>query len=351
MTKLGDIAGITLGVAPPSSSYNTEGRGLPLVQGSLDMGLEHPMIRTWTTEPVRTVQSGTILMSLRAPAGKVNMADAECSIGRGVAGITVDAEKAVPGYVFHYLESHTDMIQDRSRRFMTGALTQNDLVDLPLELPDEAVQLGAVPKLEVLMRMRSILEKMESNMELMRRRVFRDMFGDPRVDTQDRGVMRLGELARFQRGCELPENDRGDGEIPVCGAKQVVGRCTSSLVQGPCVITGRTGTIGMAYCIDGPSWPLNTVLYSQNLDGTDPLYLTQLLRELDLKRFVKSSVIACIDRKTLEDLEVPIVDRKEQERYGEVCRRLDANLQAMHGFYGGIQRMKMAVLNQGVSSS
>ncbi len=350
MNKLGEIADITLGIAPTSSSYNTEGKGLPLVQGSLDMGIEYPIIRTWTAKPVRSVQSGTILMTLRAPAGRVNVARGECCIGRGVAGISVDAEKAVPEYVFHYLESHTDMIQDRSRRSVGGALSHNDLMDLPLELPDKIVQARAVPKLDVLMRLRSILEKMESVTDLMRKGVFRDMFGDPRIDNQNRGAVKLGDLARFQRGTELSESNRGEGEVPVCGAKQVVSRCKTPLVQGPCVVTGRTGTIGMAYCIEGPSWPLNTVLYAQDLGDTDPLYLTQLLRELDLKRFVKSSVIACIDRKTLENLEVPAVDRKEQKRYGDVCRRMDANLRTVHRLYDEIQKMKMAVLESGVSS-
>lgn len=350
MNKLGDIAEITMGMAPPSSSYNDKGEGVPLVQGSLDMGLEYPTIRTWTREPVKMVPKGTILMALRAPAGKVNWADAEYSIGRGIAGISVDNEKADSRYVFHYLESHTEKIQDRSRRVATGALSYNDLTDLPLELPVKDSQVRAAPKLEALMRVRSNLEDMESVMSKIRRSIFLDMFGDPKTNTQGRDIVKLGELAKFQRGSELPKDDWVSGDVSVCGAKYVVGHCITPLVQGPCVITGRTGTIGEAYYMDGPLWPLNTVLYTKDLGDVDPIYLAQLIRELDLKRFVRSTTVACIDRKTLESLEVPVADLTEQEKYGTICRCLDANLKTMHQMYDEAQRMGMAVLNRGASS-
>jgi hypothetical protein len=50
---LGELAGITMGQSPPSAFYNIAGTGLPFHQGVTDFG--------------------AILMSVRAPVGRLNI--------------------------------------------------------------------------------------------------------------------------------------------------------------------------------------------------------------------------------------------------------------------------------------
>ncbi|RSX50807.1 restriction endonuclease subunit S [Bifidobacterium samirii] len=87
---LGDLCRIILGQSPASSSYNQSGEGLPFFQGNADFGVDHPIARTWCTEPKKTAQSGDLLISVRAPIGSINIADCECCIGRGIASLRVN---------------------------------------------------------------------------------------------------------------------------------------------------------------------------------------------------------------------------------------------------------------------
>lgn len=84
---LGEIANITMGQSPPGDTYNTSGEGLPFYQGTRDFGLRHPSRRVWCTSGTRCATSKDVMVSVRAPVGRLNVAVEDCVIGRGVAGL------------------------------------------------------------------------------------------------------------------------------------------------------------------------------------------------------------------------------------------------------------------------
>ncbi|MCW2501703.1 MAG: restriction endonuclease subunit [Frankiales bacterium] len=84
---LGSIAQVTMGSSPPGTSYNTSGKGLVFYQGVTDFGVRTPSNRMWTDAPVRTVEQGDILVSVRAPVGRTNIASEPTCVGRGLAGV------------------------------------------------------------------------------------------------------------------------------------------------------------------------------------------------------------------------------------------------------------------------
>jgi type I restriction enzyme S subunit len=80
-----DVAALTLGQSPPSSTYNTDRRGLPFYQGKIDFGLLAPTPRVWCDGPLRIAEPQDTLISVRAPVGAVNIAIERCVLGRGLA--------------------------------------------------------------------------------------------------------------------------------------------------------------------------------------------------------------------------------------------------------------------------
>jgi len=83
--SLGQVAAIIMGQSPPGSTYNEIGEGLPFYQGVADFSLRYPVRRVYCTTPTRTAESGDILVSVRAPIGRVNRAVEKCAVGRGLA--------------------------------------------------------------------------------------------------------------------------------------------------------------------------------------------------------------------------------------------------------------------------
>ena len=88
MAYLKDVCDVTMGQAPPGSSYNTQNDGFPLVAGAGDLGPLNPIPKNYTTAPTRISSIGDIILCIRATIGDVNWSDRAYCLGRGVAGLT-----------------------------------------------------------------------------------------------------------------------------------------------------------------------------------------------------------------------------------------------------------------------
>lgn len=85
---LSDVAEITMGQSPPSTTYtDEEAEGLPLVQGAADFGSLTVAPARFCTAPTRTAPAGSVLMTVRAPVGRLNLTPVDVCIGRGVAAL------------------------------------------------------------------------------------------------------------------------------------------------------------------------------------------------------------------------------------------------------------------------
>ena len=85
--SLVDEARITMGQSPKSEFYNSDGDGTPFHQGVTDFGTHFPTHRKYCTADGREAAAGDILVSVRAPVGRLNVADTRLVIGRGLAGV------------------------------------------------------------------------------------------------------------------------------------------------------------------------------------------------------------------------------------------------------------------------
>ncbi|HOO54657.1 MAG TPA: restriction endonuclease subunit S [Methanothrix sp.] len=92
---LGEVCDIVMGQSPKSEFYNEEGEGLPFHQGVTDFGKIFPTTRVYCTIKNRIAESGDILFSVRAPVGRINIADRKIVIGRGLSSIRSKDETQV----------------------------------------------------------------------------------------------------------------------------------------------------------------------------------------------------------------------------------------------------------------
>ncbi len=133
-TKLTDVAEIVMGQAPESESYNTDGRGLPLIAGAADLGEVFPKPKKFTTTSVKRSQKGDIILCVRATIGDLNWADGEYCYGRGVAGIRANS-KISPEFLFHWLALNADYLRSIGRGATFKQISKTDIADLRVPLP------------------------------------------------------------------------------------------------------------------------------------------------------------------------------------------------------------------------
>lgn len=86
-SNLGSIATFVMGQSPSSEYYNEIGDGLPFHQGVGTYGERYPVHKVFCSSEGRQAKSGDILFSVRAPVGRLNIADVDLIIGRGLAAM------------------------------------------------------------------------------------------------------------------------------------------------------------------------------------------------------------------------------------------------------------------------
>lgn len=131
---LSQIANITMGQSPAGESYNDEGNGALFFQGSTDFGWLFPVPRQYTTLPARMAKKGDILLSVRAPVGDMNIANADCCIGRGLAAL--NSKSGSDGFLFYVMKYFKQVFERRNSEGTTfGSITKDDLHSLSVVYP------------------------------------------------------------------------------------------------------------------------------------------------------------------------------------------------------------------------
>ena len=125
----------------------------------------------------------------------------------------------------------------------------------------------------------------------------------------------------LQRGHDLPIDRRNTGTVPIISSGGPSGWHNEAAANGPGVITGRYGTVGEVYYVDGPYWPLNTTLYVHDFRGRDPRWVYHLLSVLPLDSDSAKSAVTGINRNVIGVLRVPVPPLAEQRR---LAQKLDA---------------------------
>lgn len=85
--NLKDVCNLVMGQSPKSEFYNETGQGLPFHQGVSNFGARFLSDKIYCTVLNRIAEAGDILFSVRAPVGRINIANKKIIIGRGLCSI------------------------------------------------------------------------------------------------------------------------------------------------------------------------------------------------------------------------------------------------------------------------
>ena len=99
---LSEIADVVMGQSPKSEFYNLDRNGLPFHQGVGGYGTRFVEDSTYSTSYTRIAEPGSILFSVRAPVGRLNISKNKIVIGRGLAAI--NHKTGMQSYLFYLLK-------------------------------------------------------------------------------------------------------------------------------------------------------------------------------------------------------------------------------------------------------
>ncbi len=148
--ELSKIGTLIMGQSPDGGTYNEDKNGMPFLQGNAEFGDISPKFVKYTTEPNKIAPKNSILISVRAPVGDLNIANREYCIGRGLAALFIENE-SLRNYVFNFLKYSKTELDKRSTGSTFKAVNKDALSTLKLRLPTEKVIQENSNKLSVIL--------------------------------------------------------------------------------------------------------------------------------------------------------------------------------------------------------
>lgn len=152
----------------------------------------------------------------------------------------------------------------------------------------------------------------------------------------------LGEIVNLKRGFDLPSSSRVDGPYPVFSSSGQTGTHSEAAVKGPCVVTGRYGTIGQVFFSDAACWPLNTSLYSTDFKGNDPKFVYYLLKTIPWRDYLTASAVPGINRNHVHLCPVCVPDHETQTAISGVLGLLDNKIELNTKLNGYLEELLLA---------
>ena len=166
--SLGELAEFEMGQAPPGAKCNTNGVGTVFVKAG-EFGREHPVVREWTTQPLKFARAGDVLICVvGATSGKLNLG-IDCAIGRSVAAIR-PKEAIQQKTLYRQLLLQVEQLRADSTGTAQGVISKQMLSDINLVLPPLSEQTRIADQLDKLLaRIQTCNDRIDAIPALLKR--------------------------------------------------------------------------------------------------------------------------------------------------------------------------------------
>ena len=266
---------------------------MPFLQGKAEFTELFPLPTKYCTQGLKVSPKGSILMSVRAPVGNVNLADRKYVIGRGLTSISL--KEGNNRFLFYSLLHNKKVFEAQSYGSTFKAINKTTITDFRMPLPSLPEQraiasvLGAIQEAKFARQKEIALER-ERKAALMEYLFSHGTKGEPRKQTEigeipeSWEVVRLEDVCTFITGKLNSDKAIEDGQYPffTCSQETLrIGSC--SFDQEAILLSGNNarGIYSVKYC--NGKFDAYQRTYVITVTDTEQLSYQYLLYDLFLK--------------------------------------------------------------------
>ena len=157
--RLSEIADVVMGQSPKSEFYNSEQEGLPFHQGVGSYGNRFVIDDVYSTSFTRIAEAGSVLFSVRAPVGRLNITRNKVVIGRGLAAM--NHKTGLQSFLFYMLKE----------RFFKDNLVGNGAIFASISKDELLGQMFVVPSESIARQFNEIASSIDEKIEVLDREI------------------------------------------------------------------------------------------------------------------------------------------------------------------------------------
>ena len=295
-----------------------------------------------------------LICRLAEPAGRAcilpNIGDESVITSVDVTIFRPDIERFDRGYLVQYFSTRSwfasilERVGGTTHKRIARSALGNIQIPVPVKKAEQSAIANALGDMDALLAAQdALIEKKRA----VRRGAMQELLtGVRRLPGfyEEWKLKRFGDIAPLQRGFDLPTSTLRSGDYPVVYSNGVLNSHASYQVEGPGVVTGRSGTIGNVTYVDGRYWPHNTALWVTSFEGNDPRFVFYLYQHVGLERFATGSGVPTLNRNDVHAFKVLIPPTKEEQTHiAGLLLDMDIEISSLEA-----KRKKIAQLKQGM---
>lgn len=266
-SRIADFADIVMGQSPKSEYYNNDKIGVPFLQGNRTFGGLYPTFDTWCTNPSKIAKKSSVLMSVRAPVGDLNIAPNDLCIGRGLISISMKNGNNV--YLYYLLKANVNKIISNESGTVFGSVNKGTIENIKLFITTNSNEQKAIANiLSSLDEKIQLNNKINKNLEELAQTLYKRWFVDFEFPNEEGlpyqssgGEMVESELGLIPKGWKTStfgdfftinygksaykSSEKTDfGKHSVYGAGGIISKCDTFDYFSNTIIVGCRGTCG-----------------------------------------------------------------------------------------------------------
>lgn len=357
MAKLGDICTIVSGTTPKSSNpdyWDGNVNWVTPAELTDETDIIYESKRKITQQAVKETHlksfpAGTVLLSSRAPIGKVAIAGTEMYCNQGFKNL-ICSEAIYNRYLYYFLKDKTDYLNSLGRGATFKEISKSIVEDIDILLPSIEDQHQRAEKLDAISKLIEKRKKQLNKFDELVKFRFVEMFGNPEINDMHWDEHKLSDELSVIGGYAFKSDSFQEDGIPVlrigninAGVFRPINlvfwekddTLFKYLMYPGDLVMSLTGTVGKDdygnVCILGSEYEMY-YLNQRNAklelkDGLDKYYLAELLKFPQIKKRLtgisRGVRQANISNKDILDLSVPIPPMKLQNQFADFVAQVD----------------------------
>lgn len=362
--KLGEICEIVSGSTPKTSIeeyWDGELKWITPAELNDDTYIINDSVRKITELAVQktgltSFPEGTVILSSRAPIGKVAIAGCEMYCNQGFKNL-ICSDKINNKYLYWFLKGNTSFLNSLGRGATFKEISKKIVADIEINVPDWGQQESVVENLErissVIQLRKQELQKLD---ELMRAR-FVELFGDIGAGVFNYQTYKLGDVAKVGSSHRVFTTEFVESGIPFYRGTEIGELANGKKPSDPYYISKKhyeqlandetkplVGDLLMpSICNKGQVWMVDTeepfyykdgrvLCISPDREVFNSKFLQYFMREKTLVEYPKmgsGSTFAEFKIFLLKDMDVLIPPKEIQEKFADFVKATDKSKAAI----------------------
>jgi len=369
-SKLIEIANLVMGQSPDSSFYNSEEKGMKFLQGCAEFGDKHPQPILYSSSIKKIAPRNSILFSVRAPVGKINYADDEYCIGRGLASIIpIRCDLFFLYQVFLYHQQQTKFISQGSTFDSINSLELSELkIPHPEDISEQTRIAQILSKADAAIAQTEALiakyQRIKTGLiqDLLTKGI--DEHGNIRSKATHRFVVKNGievpeeweikttkEIAKITTGASDTQDRDDTGQYLFFVRSQTIERSNRYLFDGEGVLTSGDGVgVGKIYHYVNGKFDFHQRVYLVYDFANDLIlgkYFYYFFKEYfydEVSKYSAKTTVDSVRMNMISDMLIPVPKVSEQLKIIEALDKIDDFIKSEYEELNKLRSLKTGLM-------